>query len=338
MSDGELASVFKGLAEDADQAAGKIAHSVAGISEKTAANEEANLARTLDTEDQAARSFANIHDPAAGTPKPSSSTIGSRLDGGTPPVGQYQPSEAELALQQRQIVDTRPLNPGAHANEAHLVTFADGTRGVYKPIAGEDASLRQGIPDGLANREVAASRMDEAFGFGRVPTTTIADGAHGPGSIQQWSESTPPLPHNEYPRIQQEQMAVSDYVTGNTDRHLGNYLTDPNGNIVAIDHGYSFPESPDPRFGIRSDFVDKNLNTPLSDEVMANVRAVDPAQVRDMLAATGLRAPAVDGVIARLTEVQTHGMITGEAWPGVINGAFAPPATVLMTNPLRSPS
>lgn len=77
----------------------------------------------------------------------------------------------------------------------------------------------------------------------------------------------------------------------------------------------------DPIYGIRSDFVKENLNTLLGDEVMASVRAVDPDQLRSSLQASGLRELAIDGVLARLDEVQTCGMITGEAWPGVINGA-----------------
>lgn len=385
MSDGELAAVFKGLAGDSEQAAGNISDSMAGLGDKTAAIEEANLGRSLGTEEQATSSFTSISgddtaaedsivgssadeptapagaappadppppppgdvapssgetEPSSGGTEPSSSettpspadaepssgSISDRLDpDGSTPVdtpSDYQPSDAEQALQAKKIVDTTPLDPGGHANDAYVVTYEDGTRGIYKPVAGEDASLRQGIPGGLADREVAASRMDEAFGFGRVPTTTKIDGAQGSGSVQQWVDSTGSKALDEYPRTQQEQMAVLDYVTGNTDRHTGNFVTDAGGNIVAIDHGYSFPETPDPRFGIRSDFVQQNVNTPLSDEVMQNVRAVDPGQVRTTLQASGLSDQAVDGVVSRLGEVQSRGMITGENWPGIINGSW----------------
>lgn len=50
MAGGELAAVCKGLAEDADQAAGNIAESVAKIGEQTPDDEEANLGRTLENE------------------------------------------------------------------------------------------------------------------------------------------------------------------------------------------------------------------------------------------------------------------------------------------------
>jgi RHS repeat-associated protein len=70
MAGGELAAVFKGLAEDADQAAGNIAESVAKLGEKTAENEEANVSRTMETEAKNAKSFTDIADGEAGAAKP----------------------------------------------------------------------------------------------------------------------------------------------------------------------------------------------------------------------------------------------------------------------------
>lgn len=351
---GLLGSTFTSQAQDAVHRAQDATSQVGKGMDNAHALTKQTAQTYRDTENSNRQSFEKIK-PAAKTQStrrstPSSSTSTSNTSGTstgsniaarlqpTPPSpgGHHQLSQAERAMQDRRIVSLEPLDPGNHANPAYIASLDDGTLGVYKPIQGEDASLRQGIPGGLAHREVAASRVDEAFGFHRVPTTTMMDGDHGPGSVQQFVNSTASKAHHEYPRLQQEQMAVLDYVTGNTDRHTGNYRTDRNGNIVAIDHGYSFPESPDPRFGIRSDFVDKNLHTPLSNEVMTAVRAVDPDQLRNTLRATGLGEAAIDGTIARLTEIQTRGMITGEAWPGVINGAFAPPATESMSNPIRS--
>ena len=83
MSGGELSAVFKGLAEDADQAAGNIAHSIADVSERTADIEESNLARTLDNEATTAQAFDRIREPPV--PEPPSS-INSRLGGGEPPA------------------------------------------------------------------------------------------------------------------------------------------------------------------------------------------------------------------------------------------------------------
>ncbi len=79
---GELAAVFKSLAGDADQAAGNIIKSIAGVTEKTADIEEGNLARTLDAEAGNARSFSEIGESSEGDAKPP--TLG---DGGGPGGG-----------------------------------------------------------------------------------------------------------------------------------------------------------------------------------------------------------------------------------------------------------
>ncbi|WP_130342272.1 hypothetical protein [Herbihabitans rhizosphaerae] len=249
--------------------------------------------------------------------------IGDRLNANSPKVSRHILSEVEQSLHERskQVVQVRELKPGEHVNEAFDVTFSDGSHGVYKPIAGADASIRESIPaDGMAAREVAVSRLDEKLGFGLVPTTAFADGHRGLGSVQQWQDSTDGRPPEDYPRYQQEQVAVLDYITANTDRHPGNNLTSPEGNFVAIDHGYCFPETAADK--LRSSYVAHNLNVPLSEELLAKVRSIDLGEVADLLAATGLRGSAASDGIARLGEIQESGMITGDAWPGVITDAY----------------
>jgi len=58
-------------------------------------------------------------------------------------------------------------------------------RCVYKPVRGERPL--HDFPDGtLAGREVAASLVSRAAGWGVVPTTVLRDGPLGPGSVQRW--------------------------------------------------------------------------------------------------------------------------------------------------------
>lgn len=261
----------------------------------------------------------------------------------------YQPSALEQAARTLEVDKPRPLSGGFGAN--FLGRSIGGGHSVYKPsyletLLGTKSGkpLRYGIPRGgghLAAREQAAFRVDEALRFGRIPPTAVTNGAYGPGSNQLWVYSTVSypkaaqlsLPRHErpsaapklrklnarYPRTQREQMAVLDYVIGNTDRHLNNYRTGPEGDIVAIDHGLTFPESPDPRYGIRSDFVAEFHHVPLGDEVMRHVRAVDVEQLRIGLLDSGLSEKAVRGALDRLGEIRDNGMITGEKWPGEIN-------------------
>jgi len=114
-------------------------------------------------------------------------------------------------------------------------------------------------------------------------------------------------------------MAVLDYVTGNTDRNPDNYLTGPDGEPIAIDHGYTFPSGTDD--AILSDFVAAHLGRRLRPEVVEAVRALAPRAMRRMLRDTGLDDPAIDLAVARLEEIQRHEMITGEAWAGAIERA-----------------
>jgi len=234
----------------------------------------------------------------------------------SPTPGRWEPSRREQELENRRITGLSNLGDGGNVNEAFKADLDDGSSAVYKPVSGEQTTgMRQDITSDLGRREVAASRVDEMLGFDRVPTTAMVDGPQGPGSLQRFAEnSTEGLDADQYPRPQQQQMAVLDYVTGNTDRHGGNYLTGPDGSVVAIDHGFSFPDgSRDP---IRSDFVRDHLGQPLDPSVVDAVRAVDPGQMRHMLQESGLSPQATDLAVARLEEIQRRGMITGEAWPG----------------------
>ncbi|MBB4906428.1 WXG100-like domain-containing protein [Actinophytocola algeriensis] len=244
-----------------------------------------------------------------------------RLRGG----GTYEPSARERELAGHTIADMHLLRSELADNTSvtFRVTLDDGTQAVYKPILGEQHGQREHISGNLGAREVAASRVDEMFGFGLVPTTTMIDDnwaapgpvTHPPGSLQRFvgnaREGGDPA---AFPVLRQQQMAVLDYVTGNTDRHSGNYLTGPGGDLVAIDHGLTFPSGGGNP--ISSDFVALHLGGPLLPEVVAAVRAVRPHAMRAMLLASGLDAAAVDLTTARLVEIQKNGGIAGTAWPG----------------------
>jgi hypothetical protein len=272
-------------------------------------------------------------DPAGSASPPPS--IADRLNPPDPaPAGGtrgHPQSTAERDLQNSRITNLSPIGNGGNVNEAFKAELDDGSHGVYKPESGEQtAGMRQDITGDLGRREVAASRVDEMLGFGRVPTTAWTDGVppHGPGSLQRFAEGAgPSLDANQYPRQQQQQMAVLDYVTGNTDRHVDNYMTGRDGNPVAIDNGYSFPDGE--RDAIRSDFVRDHLNQPLDPDVVDAVRGVDPNVMRQTLQDSGLSPTAVDLAVSRLEEIQRRGMITGENWRGPIVDAW--------WNPVRGP-
>jgi hypothetical protein len=237
------------------------------------------------------------------------------------PGSKWEPSAVEADLLARQPTITDALGSGQHDNPALTARFADGSRGIFKPVQGESHDwLGEIAPGQNATREVATFRTAHALGSDLVPTTThFLDPVHGPGSLQEWVPNAT-RGHGDISRYtpsDQEEMAVLDYVTGNTDRYPPNYLTGPDGRLVAIDHGYTFPieNRGEP---IRSDFVAAYLRLPLSGGAMQDVNSLHPVEFENMLRASGLSDPAIDGAVGRLRELQTNGMITGQAWGGEI--------------------
>jgi uncharacterized repeat protein (TIGR03843 family) len=88
--------------------------------------------------------------------------------------------EAELVLHGRIMA----------ASNATFLGEIDGTKVVYKPVAGERPLWD--FPEGtLADREVAAYLVSEASGWDVVPQTWLREGPHGPGMVQIWQEPDP---------------------------------------------------------------------------------------------------------------------------------------------------
>lgn len=208
-------------------------------------------------------------------------------------------------------------------HEGHNAVFrlelANGEVGWFKPMAGEDAidGWRQGIPDESGwKREVAAFQLDDALGLGVVPETTggTYDGL-GVGSIQR-DVPRRSMGWHEYSDADIDRMAIFDYISGNSDRHSDNYRTDVDGGPKATDNGFCFPESSID--GIKSDFVVARLNQPLDDALLTQLRATDDFHVSQILETSGVGKLAAEGVLERLREIRSNGMITGRCWTGRI--------------------
>jgi uncharacterized repeat protein (TIGR03843 family) len=155
------------------------------------------------------------------------------------------------------------------ASNATFLATIDGVSVVYKPVAGE-RPLWDFPDETLANREVAAYLVSEAFGWDIVPTTILRDGPLGPGMVQLWQQpdaaqdpvdivpahAVPPegwravfqgideddqpltLIHEDSPVLRR--MAVFDVVVNNADRKGGHVLPMAGGHRYGVDHGVSF--------------------------------------------------------------------------------------------------
>ena len=147
------------------------------------------------------------------------------------------------------IVHPKPLTGtskrlGGGLNETELVTEAGtGDKFVFKPVEGEHFGMRSGRIDNeeapLAEREALAWRVDDALGLGLVPETTVREVDGRVGSAQRFSTGGEGIVENIAPK-EMAKMAVLDVLTGNLDRHRGNFIINDQGHLVAIDHGYTF--------------------------------------------------------------------------------------------------
>ena len=128
------------------------------------------------------------------------------------------------------------------SNATLLGTTGDGTAVVYKPVAGE-RPLWDFERDTLARREVLTYEVSEALGLGVVPETALGDGPYGQGSVQRYVDTDELFDPLQMVRRGDDALwpiALLDLVCNNADRKLGHILRDPNGVLVAIDHGLTF--------------------------------------------------------------------------------------------------
>jgi uncharacterized repeat protein (TIGR03843 family) len=155
------------------------------------------------------------------------------------------------------------------ASNATFLGHIGDTQVVYKPSAGERPLWD--FPNGdLANREVAAYLVSEAFGWNVVPRTWLRDGPLGAGMVQLWQDVDPSqsgvdfFPEGQVPDegwcevldatdehddpvtlVHEDsralrRMAVFDVVTNNADRKGGHVLAMPDGHRYGVDHGLTF--------------------------------------------------------------------------------------------------
>lgn len=243
---------------------------------------------------------------------------------------------------------------GEHVNEVYRVFDKEGRPvAIYKPILGRSRFRDHHVenPDLLPWREayppdttdlLARERgfwlLDYRIGYGRIPVTTVWNGPHGKGSLMQFlPDSRPGLLAGEYSKLHSDEMAVLDYVSGNTDRNFNNLLTvdgiDPNLDqnngpvpiLWGIDHEFTFPRVDHPgMLRMLSDHVARAMGEPLHPLALSGARSISPERLGVLL--PGMGGDAIGPAAARLREIQHRGMITGETWkaPIHVNGKIIP--------------
>lgn len=141
-----------------------------------------------------------------------------------------------------------------------LVKYPFGIKGVYKPVVKPGDPYRgflEWIGDKLARyrHEVAAYRIDRLLNLNYVPITKEVHLAEGVGSLQYFVEPATQArfmnqaknPKNSLRwarhhgrALEDGNIRLLDWIISNVDRNIDNYLIQEDGQVVLIDHSFSF--------------------------------------------------------------------------------------------------
>lgn len=137
---------------------------------------------------------------------------------------------------------------GGGISETHMVHFADGSKGVFKPHTGESPGARKEISDGYqTEREVGAWEVAKLCGLEDLCTPCIVREHEGErGALLEFNQGDVAARKDRDERYDGTdnlaRAAAFDFVIGNEDRHMGNWMITPNGGLKMIDHGLTFPD------------------------------------------------------------------------------------------------
>jgi len=175
--------------------------------------------------------------------------------------GDYRHDKAEAELATSGVKEVKYLGGGI--TESYEATLDNGMRGAFKPSE-EGGGYRAGI-DGLgAEREQAAWEVAKLVGMedmiapvviremdvpGGATTNDLFDPGVKRGSLATWQEGTVAKDvRSQAERYDGghdlQRAAMFDYITGNQDRHNGNWVIADDDKIKLIDHNLSLGDNP----------------------------------------------------------------------------------------------
>lgn len=173
------------------------------------------------------------------------------------------------------------------SNTTLLVETPDGTRGIYKPEAGERPL--GDFPTGIWRREVAAYELARALGWDCIPETVTVEGPYGIGSLQRFVEVDYrdhyfTMIEDDDPALvaQLRRLCCFDLVANNTDRKSGHCLLDAGRHVWGIDNGLCFHA----RFKLRTviwDFAGEPIDAGLLEDLTRFLEAGIPETLTDLL-------------------------------------------------------
>ena len=182
-------------------------------------------------------------------------------------------------------------------SESYRIHFKSGLKALYKPSPEFWKSrVRAWLSGGSTNpsAEVDAYRIDRELELGVVPVTVEREINGGKGSLQLWVEAE--VLRGEGRR--REEMKVLDYLIQNSDRQPRNILTS-DGQVVAIDHGISFPVSWNHSGNVRPPLLKALRRSAVHERVYRRLKnTFTPERVRTLLG-DRYPKPVIDAVVER---------------------------------------
>lgn len=192
-----------------------------------------------------------------------------------------------------------------NSNDTYDVTLDNGARGVFKPLDGEDPSLRREVKGYYYMREAAAADVAEIVGMNdMVPTTVVREVDGRIGSFQSFVDNADTAVHFSLDKMYDGNVdlmraAAFDYLIGNSDRHTKNWMVVNNDKLALIDNGLSFPR-------LNSNFYNAKLlgqasmkQLPIPQEVKDSWLSKGPA-IKEYLEKNHFREKEVELTMKRL--------------------------------------
>lgn len=207
-------------------------------------------------------------------------------------------------LQQLPIMSQRNLGGGV--NDSRIITLADGSRAVFKSSGGEEHYLRSGVSGRYFAREAAAHGTAELLGLDDlVPTTVVRANGLEVGSAQAFVPDAGVaygLPEDKQYDGDKDvsRAAAFDFLIGNSDRHMGNWMVSNAGKLVLIDNGLSFPSDTANEEGGNTYLLDETVRRDLDVPPEVKQWAGKWPELKTMLRDHGFRPTEVALVKERL--------------------------------------
>lgn len=172
--------------------------------------------------------------------------------------GDWRQGEAmaiERELASGQIVDIAPQGGGI--SETYKVKLANGKEALFKVNSEEGVAAERGVWEvakliGMDDMvPPAVEREVNAPGRRGDPNHPAWGAGTKKGSLALWQQGTPasrvPKAERYDGDVDLQRAAMFDFITGNIDRHSGNWVVD-NGKIRLIDHNLAFGHFPASEF------------------------------------------------------------------------------------------